>query len=206
MTSVNDSAPDAAARDQALRQWLARSGSARSATIAAADRSAPLRASFGQRRLWAQDRADEVGGRRNIPLAWRLHGDLDTDALFGALDLIVSRHEALRTSLHEHDAELWQTVQPPYPLERAVVPAGPDVARQVDDFVYSPIDLASGRLLRALLVRVGPREHILVLATVHLVLDDWTAGVLWTELSTAYTALRAGDEPRLPALAIQYPD
>ncbi|WP_018791298.1 non-ribosomal peptide synthetase [Salinispora arenicola] len=193
-------------KSQLVQRWLARHGSGGTVTIPTADRAAPLRASFGQRRLWAQDRADEIGGRRNIPMAWRLGGDLDPDALFDALDLIVARHEALRISFQEDGAELWQTVHSPYRLERTVTPANSDIARQVDDFVYTPIDMTGGRLLRAMLLRITPQDHIFVLVTVHLALDDWTAGILWNELRTAYASLRAGDTPQLPELSVQYPD
>src|SRR5437764_11986929 len=53
--------------------------------------------SFAQERLWFLD-ALGAGGSYHIPIAFRLIGQLELTALREALDAIIARHEALRTT------------------------------------------------------------------------------------------------------------
>src|SRR4051794_30886498 len=57
---------------------------------------APL--SFNQEILWVLDRLNPGGTAYNVPRATRITGELDVDALRGALDTIVARHEVIRTT------------------------------------------------------------------------------------------------------------
>ncbi|MEU9365114.1 amino acid adenylation domain-containing protein [Streptomyces avermitilis] len=208
MSSSQQPAADPDDRAQLLQRWLAgRRGSADASAVPRADRSAPLRASSGQRRLWFQDHAEDVSGDRNIPFAWRLTGRLDTDALFGALDLIARRHEALRTAFREDGAELLQEVRDPYAFDRTVVEVSASaLTGAVETATYEPFDWTVGRLLRARLFRLSADEHVLLLVAPHLVVDDWSTGTLLAELTAGYAALTTGDEPALPELVVQYPD
>ena len=67
-------------------------------------------------------------------------------------------------------------------------------------------DLARGPLWRTRLVRLGDREHVLLLAIHHIVFDGWSLGVLWQELATNYEAFVAGAAVALPPLPVQYAD
>src|SRR5258708_26699078 len=54
--------------------------------------------SFAQQRLWFLAQMEGVSEAYHIPLGLRMKGDLDSTALRAALDCMVSRHEALRTT------------------------------------------------------------------------------------------------------------
>src|SRR6202040_3201871 len=56
---------------------------------------------YGQRRLWALDRLGGPSATYNMPLALRLAGPLQVNALRQTIAAIVSRHEALRTVIVE---------------------------------------------------------------------------------------------------------
>src|SRR5207244_10153663 len=59
-------------------------------------RTFPL--SFSQARLWILDRLQPGNPTYNVPAATRLQGVIDIDALQRAVNEIVRRHEALRTT------------------------------------------------------------------------------------------------------------
>ena len=67
------------------------------------DRPSRLPLSFAQQRLWFLDQLEPQQGVYNIPRAVRLRGTLDVEALRRALDVIVERHEALRTTFASVD-------------------------------------------------------------------------------------------------------
>jgi NRPS condensation-like uncharacterized protein len=69
-----------------------------------------------------------------------------------------------------------------------------------------PFSLTSGPLVRALLLRLGDREYLLVLTFHHIVFDGFSTGVLLHDLSALYEAEVAGRPAALPALPVQYVD
>src|ERR1700737_2894122 len=57
--------------------------------------------SFAQQRLWILYQLDPDMSIYNVPMAWRLLGKVNIDALKYALCEIIRRHEALRTAFVE---------------------------------------------------------------------------------------------------------
>ncbi|MFF9202055.1 non-ribosomal peptide synthase/polyketide synthase [Streptomyces sp. NPDC014986] len=186
-------------------------GAARQA-IPHADRTRPLPLSFAQQRLWFLDRLRPGDPRYNSAVALRLTGSLDRAALSGALEHVVGRHEALRTTFQDSDGRPVQTVRPAGPLPLPVRdltapgdgPADPEAVLLAE--YERPFDLRTGPLLRALLLREAHDAHVLMLTAHHIVTDGWSMGVLLEELCAAYDALARGDRPALPPVATQYPD
>ena len=69
-----------------------------------------------------------------------------------------------------------------------------------------PFDLTRGPLLRAVLFRIGPEEHELVLAVHHIVADGWSLGILAREIHVLYEAYASGLPSPLPEPPLQYAD
>jgi amino acid adenylation domain-containing protein len=181
--------------------------------IIAAGRDAPLPLSFAQQRMWFLAQMEGVSQAYHVPLGLRLTGELDDGALRRALDRLVARHEALRTtfgpadgqpvqriaaenggfSLHEHD--LRQHGNAEGELQRLAI-----------EEANAAFDLQAGPLVRGRLIRLGDSEHVLLITMHHIVSDGWSMGVLTRELGTLYRAYSQGQADPLPALAIQYPD
>ncbi|TWV29510.1 amino acid adenylation domain-containing protein, partial [Streptomyces misionensis] len=171
-----------------------------------ADAPAPL--SYAQQRLWFLDRFEPGSTEYTTLSALRLRGPLDTAALGAALDGLVARHEALRTTFAEHEGQARQIVHPERPVDLPVAEL-PDAAA-LDGFLErvaaTPFDLATGPLLRARLVRLAAEDHVLVLAVHHIVTDGWSMGVLGRDLGELYAAARADRRPELPSLPVRYAD
>ncbi|HEV2150667.1 MAG TPA: amino acid adenylation domain-containing protein, partial [Longimicrobiaceae bacterium] len=174
------------------------------------DRDLPL--SFAQQRLWLADRVEPGSSAYNMPFPLRLRGALDERALGRSLDALVRRHEALRTVFGERDGGPVQVVLPPAPVPVPVVDlrAYPDPAREAERLAgeesLRPFDLATGPLLRTLLLRLGEQDHVLCFTLHHIVSDGWSMDVMVHEVSALYAAFAAGREPALPDLPVQYAD
>ncbi|MEU8827139.1 non-ribosomal peptide synthase/polyketide synthase [Streptomyces sp. NPDC048636] len=197
---------------EALRRRLAgRAG--RAEAIPRADRARPLPLSFAQTRLWFLHtlQPDEAG--YNSAVALRLTGALDRPALSRALDGLVARHEALRTTFEETGGRPVQVVSPVAELPLAVADlvdaadGGAELDRLLLREYARPFDLRTGPLLRALLIRVADTEHVLLLTAHHIVTDGWSMGVLTDELCALYGAAATPGAPDpLPPVPVQYPD
>ncbi|WP_344407049.1 amino acid adenylation domain-containing protein, partial [Actinomadura nitritigenes] len=188
-------------------------GPAPAAPITARPSAAPAPLSYAQQRLWFLDRLEPGSIEYNVPLTLRLTGPLDTAALTAALDEIITRHEVLRTRLVTFaDGVARQVVDEPRGLGLAVVDltADPDPAARagelVDRTVTAPFDLDAGPLIRGTLLVLGEDDHVLSLCMHHVVSDEWSAGVLWRELSALYAAFADGRPSPLPPLTVQYAD
>ncbi|MGW3965809.1 amino acid adenylation domain-containing protein [Amycolatopsis sp. NPDC005003] len=192
-----------------LATLLATSGSApaRPALVRADPRPEVLPLSFAQQRLWFLHRLEGPSATYNMPTAVRLTGALDVAALRTALSDVVERHEALRTVFPEIDGEARQLVLDgvtiPLPV-RAVTEA--TLADAVSEAAGTVFELESELPLRAELLRLGAREHVLVLVFHHIASDGWSTAPLWRDLATAYTARQAGEAPRWAPLPVQYAD
>lgn len=197
-------------RDELLRRRLS-GRAAKRAPLATAKRSEYPALSYGQRRIWFVEQLQPGTTAYSVPVAHRLRGLLDPKALEGAFALVIQRHEALRTRFRVRHGEPYQVVDAAGPavrhedLSSHADPEG-EARKIVDEEANRAFDLAAGPLLRALLLRLGPSDHVLMLVAHHIVFDAWSLGVLTRELSEAYAALCEGREPDLPALPVQYAD
>ncbi|GAA1352273.1 non-ribosomal peptide synthetase [Saccharothrix algeriensis] len=167
--------------------------------------------SFGQQRLWFLDRLSPGGAAYTIPLALRLRGPLDVAALRGALDGVVARHAALRTTFPDSGGEPVQLVAPTgaVGLTRHELPDGDrDAAARAfaDRRGAVGFDLQRGPLFTADLGRFADDDHVLVLCLHHIVADAWSLSVLLAELGENYAAALAGRVPDRPEPRLQYPD
>ncbi|MEU3736341.1 non-ribosomal peptide synthase/polyketide synthase [Streptomyces sp. NPDC032198] len=163
--------------------------------------------SFAQQRLWFLHQVEGGGSTYNMPLALRLRGDLDREALRAALGDVVARHESLRTVFPETDGAARQTVlaSPAVPLPVTET----DEARLsglLDDAARTDFDLSREIPLRATLFRLGEREHVLALVLHHIAGDEWSMAPLARDLGTAYAARLDGGEPGWRPLPVQYAD
>ncbi len=190
------------------RELLDGTGQARSEP-APAVRPDRLPLSYAQTRLWFLRQLEGPGATYNHPVALRLTGRLDTAALRAALTDVLDRHEALRTVFPTVDGQPCQQVLPVDSVAPAL-PARPVAAGELADVLArtarEPFDLVSDIPLRARLFTSAADEHVLLLVTHHIAGDAWSEGLLLRDLSTAYSARRAGGAPQWEPLPLQYAD
>jgi non-ribosomal peptide synthetase component F/thioesterase domain-containing protein len=170
--------------------------------------------SLAQERFWTLSQLDPANPSFHVPLVMRLSGPLSAQLLEKSLQLLIDRHESLRTTFAEKDGEFLQIIHPAWPvgLEVASVP-GPDeaeksrnVAAAIQKEIHRPFDLKVLPLFRTILLKLGDEEHVLIMTLHHILADAASAQVVQRELWTTYESLRAGRQPSLPELSIQYGD
>ena len=170
--------------------------------------------SFDQERLWILSLLDPESTAYNLLSTTRLIGDLDLPALHGALQEIVRRQAAWRTTFPAVDGVPVQRVAPAAPLLFPLVDltALPPVLREpvalglVGEAVRQPISLERGPLARFNLIRLSASEHVCLGAVHHIVSDQITFQLFWRELGILYAALGAGRPSPLPELPAQLSD
>jgi amino acid adenylation domain-containing protein len=171
--------------------------------------SGPVPVSTAQQGLWLLDQILTGADRTAYTMGWALRftGPLDAGVLRAALTEIVRRHEVLRTRFAAAEPVPVQIVDP---AARLPLPVRTVTADETDAVVAAhlaePFDLAAGPLLRALLLRLGAEEHVLVISCHHTVGDGTSTGVLREELTALYTAFATGRPSPLPDLPVQYAD
>ncbi|MGA4844597.1 amino acid adenylation domain-containing protein [Streptomyces sp. G45] len=162
-----------------------------------------------QARLWFLDRLEGPSSTYNIPVALRLTGALDREALRAALGDLTARHESLRTLFAEDSSGSRQVILPAHAAhpDLTVVDTTPDaVAEQVLEAAGHTFDLAADLPLKSWLFAVGEREHVLLLVLHHIAGDGWSMNPLARDLSEAYTARVRGTAPAWEPLPVQYAD
>jgi len=169
--------------------------------------------SFAQERMWVVDHLQSGGGLYNIPQAWRLFGSIRTDALQAALNDVIDRHKMLRTGYSStDDGPVQHEVVTSFPLDTqdlALFPPREQAVaceRALKDAAQLPFDLSQPPLARALLVRLGAAEHVLLVVMHHIASDGWSLGIFLHDLSTAYAARSEGRTPAWLPLASDYQD
>ncbi|NYV76204.1 non-ribosomal peptide synthetase, partial [Streptomyces sp. UH6] len=172
-------------------------------------RREPMPLSFAQRRLWFLQQFGAPSATYHMPLALRLSGDLDRDALSGALADVVARHETLRT-VFPHTAgvpyqRVLDTADIAVPLTVRTA-AETEVPALLREAAVRGFDLTSEVPLRAELFALAPDEHVLLLVMHHIVGDGWSMGPLARDLAAAYTARQGGGAPDRPPLPVTYGD
>lgn len=171
--------------------------------------------SFAQERLWFSEQLAPGTGRYNLYRAVTISGELDIDRLEQAFNLVIARHENLRTVFPSEKGQAQQLILDSldFKLERIDLSRYPSKeerhskTREIcQKEAARPFDLARGPLLRSCVIKHAEQEHILLLIMHHIISDGWSVVVLTRELDLTMQALRQDGRPNLPPLPIQYVD
>lgn len=162
------------------------------------------------RQRWYVDADRAAWSALNVPVVADI-ADCDEPVLRAVLHDLVLRHDALRTTLTGSGAEVVQQVHPDAVpvLQVEDLPGGEDAAvlqRRVLAVLDEPFRVRGGALVRARLLRVTAHRSVLVVSCHHAICDGWSAGILFRDLAELYRARRRDRMPRLPELALQFPD
>jgi len=166
-----------------------------------------------QRELWL---ADQLG--REASLAYNesvtlcMAGALNVQALEDALLALSDRHESLRATISIDGLSMMIAARGSLQAHvRDLSDLSPDAQAQAlaalkVEAVETPFNLLDGPLVRAVLARLAPARHELVLTGHHIVCDGWSFGVLATELMSLYGSMATGGGADTLAFAESFGD
>lgn len=171
--------------------------------------------SSGQRRLWYLEQSNPGSSEYVIPYALRLQGLLDIGALERAFQMLIARHEVLRTrivSSHGVPSQIVETHAPfaleyvdvrghgtPQTRSRLAVTIASEMSRTAIDIRYAPH-------LRAKVVQLDETDHVLILTIHHIAADAWSLAVIAEDLAAFYEAAVIGELAEIEPLPLQYAD
>lgn len=170
--------------------------------------------SHAQRSLWALYQIDPSSYAYNIPQAFKLNGQIDIGAFQQALDAVTARHEILRTNFKLVEGRPSQHVHAvgTVPFEITLVDLsneqeqGKRLKQLLHDDAVKPFDLSNDRLLNARIYRLSEDSHVFFINMHHIITDQWSEGVFFSEMLKAYRLLSQEQEPSFSPLKLQYKD
>lgn len=200
-------APTVAGVDTALEARTAEIPSIPKITPIPRDQT-PIPLSYAQERLWFLAQLEGVSATYNIPGAVQVEGSFDGALLQQTLGDMIRRHEILRTTFPVVNGTAVQHIHPTLEIPLRVIDSS-ELTVPLSDWlsheVQQPFNLATGPLLRVVLVRLKSDTAVLVLTMHHIISDGWSISVFIRELIALYGTY-GEDKPALPALPVQYAD
>jgi hypothetical protein len=156
----------------------------------------------------------------NLPFAFRLQGRLSVAALKRSLAEVMRRHESLRTGFAWVNDQPVALVAPPEDIGSVLVVEDRRGKRtedttaralqqkraklQAEQEAWTPFDIARAPLLRARLLRLGKNDHFLLMTMHHAIVDGWSIGILFEEISKLYSASVGGRQRPLPEPTLEF--
>src|SRR5581483_3006428 len=159
--------------------------------------------SSGQRALWFLHQMAPASAAYNIAFTARIVSAVDTDALRRAFQMLVDRHDALRTAFLDARGEPVQRVLAAADVQFAVEDASQlsdeELQQRISREIKQPFDLAGGTLMRVRLFAASSGRNVLAVTFHHIVMDGWSLWVCLAELRELYRAARLDRNADLPA-------
>ena len=170
--------------------------------------------SLDQERLWFIDQMEPGNPAYNIHTATRLFGPIDPELMRRAINASITRHEVLRTTFHVVEGRPVQVVAPSLEIDLPLidlqhVPAAEKekaAQKAAVDAASVRFDLERGPLIRVVLSRLAPEDHVLMICMQHAITDRWSFDIFEEEVSKTYVALRDGGSAEIPPPPIQFAD
>ena len=170
--------------------------------------------SFSQERMWFMHEMAPNGSAYNIPLAIRILGPLNMDALNSACARLFERHEILRTRFvntadgpkgevvvarHAPVTEVWLRPEQSSGMKISL-------HEHLANAASAPFRLDQCPLIRMHVFHTGDQEAVLLIVMHHIIGDQWSCAVLLRELAALFNAAKTHSPVTLDPLKIQYAD
>lgn len=204
------------AKQALLSKWLrgggSNTGNAQEKSIPRRQSNEPAPLSLEQQRLWFFNQLEPDSPLYNMPIASRLRGALQPEALQRAMDTVVARHEALRTRVVGQEARQIIDAPSSVPMLRFDLRELPAEQREADARqllqaeAKRPFDLSQDLMVRTALVQLDEEEWIFLVMMHHIASDDWSWRLFCEEVAAVYAGIVSNRDAGLREPPIQYAD
>jgi microcystin synthetase protein McyB len=179
------------------------------ATIPLVSAQETYETSHAQRRFYVLQQMDLNNVAYHIVSTLKIAGNFSPDVFEKAIQLLISRHESLRTSFILINGEPQQKILQNRPFDWEFK----DWTNKPDEEILETIakerkafDLEKSPLVRSKVYKLSPNEYILELEIHHIICDGWSMSLLAKECLEYYSDLAKGLQPSIEPLPIQYKD
>ena len=165
--------------------------------------------SSSQYRMWILSQMQESNLAYNVPAIYTFEGNLNVETLENAFQLLIERHEILRTQFLSSENNVVQKI---IPFEKTKFQVGNidlrNAATNVNELISQEMsysfDLEKDLLLKSTVYQIADNKWIFFFMIHHIISDGWSMGLLINELLENYIALEKGNTVSKQPLAIQY--
>jgi amino acid adenylation domain-containing protein len=170
--------------------------------------------SASQQRIWILSQTKKSSEAYNIPIAIRLKGNLHKNLFQKAFQLLINKHEILRTSFKtdQNSGETRQYITREENIQWAIAEADfkgkeeKDMEEYLKQLSSKTFDLTQAPLLKAHLLSKTEEDHIFFFSMHHIIGDGWSVEVLISEAVDAYNSLLKEENIPHVSLPVQYKD
>ncbi|MNO13082.1 Surfactin synthase subunit 1 [compost metagenome] len=159
-----------------------------------------------QKQLWISSvTGGSASAALNESVLLKMNGALDVQALQGATDLLLKRHEALRTVIDTSGE--FQVVLPNIQAQveyedfrgNSLIESRAKLDSWLTADASKAFDLhAEKSLFRITVLQISDEEFVMVLTFHHIIVDGWSIAIFASELEHAYSAFCQKRAPELP--------
>ncbi|BFH70477.1 hypothetical protein J27TS7_42850 [Paenibacillus dendritiformis] len=139
-----------------------------------------------QQRIYVLSQIEKNGLLYNLLLAMELKGKLDIAKLQYCFDVLIERHESLRTTFSFVDSELVQIIHPSIDFKIQLEESNEENLSDLVQQFNMPFDFTSAPLMRAKIVKLQEEKHVLILNIHHLICDGVSLQLLASEITALY--------------------
>ncbi|UIN44643.1 bacitracin non-ribosomal peptide synthetase BacA [Bacillus licheniformis] len=182
-----------------LREYIGAAKESAFTSIGKTEEKPYYRLSSAQKRLYILCQASSHVAY-NMPFAMTIEGDFDIRRFENTLKNMVKRHESFRTSFVMIDGEVMQQIEKEIDFQVAYSDIGKESAEEKIKSFIRPFHLEKAPLLRAEVVKVNEREHLLMFDMHHIISDGVSTDIFVQELGALY------EGKSLEPFHIQYKD
>src|SRR3989339_881025 len=171
--------------------------------------------SHAQMRIWIMDKIVSNFPLYNLGFINEITGNLELAVLEKALQILIDRHEALRTGFVElNNGRPMQIIKKDVKANLKIIDlsaANKDAAATteegaIEQIVNAKFDLSKDELWRTTLIRSKQKKWLFIIVVHHIIADLRSLQIFFSELNSLYYSCLRDQPNSLPPLSIQYKD
>ncbi len=175
--------------------------------------------SFSQRRFWFLHQYEHKSAMFNLPMIFRIKGELNRQLLEKSFEILVGRHQQLRTRFKNVNGKPIQIISPNNAVNIDVIDVSQELtadnsSQQVEVKLkellkaeqLKPFELEDSLLFRITLFCVSEQEHVLLINMHHMISDSPSLTLIYKEFVKVYKNLLLNQDNGIQPLNKQYTD